>query len=134
MKKIQALTKKVFDENFSNEKFIYYNDYACFISILDFDNEETKYDTTIDNFLQVKMSDVERDVVLNGVIKYEKPNDSELLKIVDECQKEGWGDDSIVRTLAKQFFGGDSLTQMIFVSLKVLPIVAERMRCYSPHL
>lgn len=83
MKKIQALPKKVFDENFSNEKFIYYGDYACFISILDVDNEETKYDTTIDNFLQVKMWDVERDVVSNGVIKYEKPNDVELLKILD---------------------------------------------------
>ena len=64
----------------------------------------------------------------------EELSDAELLKIVDECQKEGWGDDSIVRTLAKQFFGGDSLTQMIFVSLKVLPIVAERMRYYSPYL
>lgn len=50
---------------------------------MDFDNEETKYDTTIDNFLQVKMWDIERDVVLNGSIKYEKPNDSEILKIID---------------------------------------------------
>ena len=83
MKKIQALPKKVFDENFSNEKFIYYADYACFISILDVDNEETKYDTTIDNFLQVKMWDIEIDVVSKGVIKYEKPNDVELLKILD---------------------------------------------------
>ena len=29
------------------------------------------------------LSDVERDVVSNGVIKYEKPNDVELLKILD---------------------------------------------------
>lgn len=64
----------------------------------------------------------------------EELSDAELLEIVDECQKDGWGDNSIVRTLAKQFFGGDSLTQMMFVSLKVLPVVAERMRCYSPHL
>ena len=64
----------------------------------------------------------------------EELSDAELLQIVDECQKDGWEDNSIVRTLAKQFFGGDSLTQMMFVSLKFLPVVAERMRCYSPHL
>lgn len=64
----------------------------------------------------------------------EKLSDAELLRIVDECQKDSWEDNSIVRTLAKQFFGGDSLIQMMFVSLKVLPVVAERMRCYSPHL
>lgn len=64
----------------------------------------------------------------------EELSDAELLKIVDECQKADWEDDSIVRTLAKQFFGGDSLPQMMFVSLKLLPIVAERMKSYSPHL
>ena len=64
----------------------------------------------------------------------ENLNDAELLAIVDECQKDSWDENSIIRTLSKQYFGGDSLTQMMFVANKLLPIVAERMRCYSHHL
>lgn len=86
MKQIQALPKKVFDENFSNEKFKQYY-YACFISILDIDNDELKYDKSIDNFLQVKMWDIEKDIFEDNIIKYEKPNDSELIKIVDFVNK-----------------------------------------------
>jgi predicted protein tyrosine phosphatase len=81
MKQIQAIPKIIFDENFSNEKFKYYN-YACFISILDIDNDEVKYDLSIDNFLQVKMWDIERDIFECGVYKYKKPSDIELKKIV----------------------------------------------------
>lgn len=61
-------------------------------------------------------------------------SDLELLNIVDECQKDSFDENSIVRILSKQYFGGDSLTQMIFVVNKLLPIVAERMKNYSPHL
>ena len=71
--------------------------------------------------------------VLSPVI-LEELNDAELLEIVNDLQKETITENSIVRKLSIQYFGGDSLTQMMFVALKVLPIVAERMRCYSPHL
>ena len=64
----------------------------------------------------------------------ENLNDTDLLAIVDECQKDSYDENSIIRVLSKQYFGGDSLTQMLFVANKILPIVAERMRCYSPHL
>lgn len=64
----------------------------------------------------------------------ENLNDTDLLAIVDECKKDSWDENSIIRVLSKQYFGGDSLTQMMFVANKILPIVAERMRCYSPHL
>ena len=65
------------------------------------------------------------------LIILEELSNAELLQIVDEFQKEVWEDDSIVRTLAKQFFGGDSLTQIMFVPLKVLPVIAERVKGYS---
>lgn len=39
MKNIKAITKKQFDDNFNNDEFRYYS-YACFISILDVDNNE----------------------------------------------------------------------------------------------
>lgn len=61
----------------------------------------------------------------------ENLNDAELLLIAGECQKEYWEENSIVRTLSKQYFGGDSLTQMMFVANKILPIVAERLKCCS---
>lgn len=81
MKKIQALPKLVFDRNFTNEKIQQF-DYAAFISILDIDNQEQKFDTTLENFLQVKMWDIEKDLFENGTIKYEKPSETELQKIV----------------------------------------------------
>jgi len=66
------------------------------------------------------------------IIILENLSDSELLSISDECQKSSWDENSIVRKLAKQFFGGDSLTQMLFVPHKVLPVVAQRMEKYRP--
>ena len=86
MKQIKALPKQVFDANFSNEKFKHYN-YACFISILDVDNNEQKFDQSIENFLQVRMWDIEKDIIdTNGYI-FEKPSDIELKKIVDFVNK-----------------------------------------------
>lgn len=82
MKQIKAIPKLVFDNHFDNEKFRYY-DYACFISIIDVDNNEEKFDKSIDNFLQVKMWDIEEDLFENNQLKYEKPKDEELKKIVD---------------------------------------------------
>ena len=86
MKQIKAIPKLVFDNHFTDKEFKYY-DYACFISILDIDNNEQKFDKSIDNFLQVKMWDIEEDLFENGELKYEKPNDNELKKIVDFINK-----------------------------------------------
>ena len=86
MKQIKAIPKRVFDKHFSNERFRYY-DYACFISILDIDNDEQKYDTSIENFLQVKMWDIEEDITDNNGYFFEKPSDLELKKIVDFVNK-----------------------------------------------
>ena len=42
MKQIRAIPKLVFDKHFTDKEFKYY-DYACFISILDIDNNEQKF-------------------------------------------------------------------------------------------
>ena len=79
-------------------------------------------------------------VTANGVntvlapVILENLSDAELIEIANECQNEHWEDDSIIRRLAKQFYGGDSLTQIMFVALKVLPVITERLKCCSPHL
>ena len=86
MKQIKAIPKLVFEKHFTDKEFKYYY-YACFISILDFDNNEQKFDKSIDNFLQVKMWDIEEDLFENGELKYEKPNDNELKMIVDFINK-----------------------------------------------
>lgn len=86
MKQIKAMPKLAFDERFTDEEFKVYH-YACFISILDIDNNEQKFDKSIDNFLQVKMWDIEKDLFENGVLKYEKPNDNQLKIIVDFINK-----------------------------------------------
>lgn len=86
MKQIRAIPKMVFDDRFNNEIFKSYS-FGAFISILDCDNPEAKYDTTIENFLQVKMWDIEADIIQNGEIQYLKPPDSELQRIVDFINK-----------------------------------------------
>ena len=86
MKQIKAIPKLVFDKHFTDKEFKYY-DYACFISILDIDNNEQKFDKSIDNFLQVKMWDIEEDLFEIGELQYEKPNDNELKNIVDFINK-----------------------------------------------
>ena len=82
IKTIKAISKAEFDYNFSDEKFKYY-DYAAFISILDCDNNESKYDESVSNFLQVKMWDIEDDVIKDNITIYTKPSDKELKRIVD---------------------------------------------------
>lgn len=76
MKNIRALPKYVFDSLFKDLDFSSYKK-TCFISILDLDNDENKWNKS-DNFLQVRMWDVDK-----TVSKYELPNDLELKKIVD---------------------------------------------------
>jgi predicted protein tyrosine phosphatase len=46
-----------------------------------------KFDTDIENFLQVKMWDIEEDLFENGALKYEKPSETELQRIVDFINK-----------------------------------------------
>lgn len=80
--RIIALSKRVFDGSFSDDVFMERNDCA-FISILDVDNFESKYDINIDNFLQVRMWDIEEDCYdCNGKF-YLKPSDDELIKIIN---------------------------------------------------
>lgn len=86
MKQIKAIPKQLFENNFSNKEFEYY-DYACFISILDNDNDEKRYEGAADNFLQVRMWDIERDAKDTDGTIYEKPPDTELIKIVDFVNK-----------------------------------------------
>jgi hypothetical protein len=61
-------------------------------------------------------------------------SDSQLLEIVKELQKETFEENSIVRKLAIQFFGSDSVNRILQISIIILPVVAERMKCYSPHI
>ncbi len=82
MKHVYAIQKSVFDKMFSDEYFKRQSNLGCFISILDFDNNEQLYDKTIDNFLQVKMWDIEEDLFEDGELSHEKPSDTELQKIV----------------------------------------------------
>lgn len=86
MKQIKALPKRIFDEYFADKEFKFY-EYACFISILDIDNDEKKFDLSIENFLQVKMWDIEKDIIDNDGTVYEKPSDVELKKIINFINK-----------------------------------------------
>ena len=66
-------------------------------------------------------------------INLDELSDLELIKIARELQNETFDDDSIIRKLTIQFFGGDSVTQMMFLALKLLPIITDRMSSYSPQ-
>lgn len=84
MKKIMAIPKTIFDTKFASKRFKKYK-HACFISIIDSIGQKSV--KIMDNFLQVEMWDVEENLIKNGKIKYEKPKDSELQKIVDFTNK-----------------------------------------------
>ena len=86
MKQIKAISKRIFDNNFSNKNLVHY-DYACFISILDVDNTEKKFDLSLDNVLQVHMWDIEKDILTSDGKTYLKPSDEELQRIVDFVNK-----------------------------------------------
>ena len=71
---------------------------------------------------------------MNEKIDINQFTDTQLVDLVSELHlNESFTDDSILRKLAKQHFGGDSLVQIIALSNVILPIVTERMRIYSPH-
>ncbi len=96
--KILALSKRVFEAGFLNRNLSELFNHA-FISILDPDNEEKLYPET-DNFLQVKMWDIDKKVVTFNYNKiysggseadkgkvFELTSDTELTKIVEFCEK-----------------------------------------------
>lgn len=55
-------------------------------------------------------------------------SNEELLAIVDELQNITFEKDSIVRVLAKQYFGSDSLPKIVLLPYKLLPIVSKRLK------
>lgn len=55
-------------------------------------------------------------------------SNEELLAIVDELQNTTFEKDSIVRVLAKQYFGSDSLPKIVLLPYKLLPIVSKRLK------
>jgi predicted protein tyrosine phosphatase len=135
MKQIQAIPKMLFDKHFTNKEFKHY-DYACFISILDVDNDEQKYDKSADNFLQVKMWDIEEDLFDGEKLKYGKPSDEELRKVVDFINKHADKSAFIVHCSAGISRSGAVAT---FLYDKFLPEVDKRQfarenRCINPNL
>jgi len=85
MKSIIATSKYLFDRVFDKYSIEEADD-RCFISILD-EDEESAIDTDSDNFLQVRMWDIERDVKNLDGIKYRKPPDDALKSIIDFVYK-----------------------------------------------
>lgn len=81
MKIIRALSKYVFDNNFTSDRIESLSSNSCFISILDMDNDENLYNKA-DNFLQVRMWDIEEDTE-----KYKKPSREVLDEIVNFVNK-----------------------------------------------
>lgn len=82
-KYIKILPKFYFDEHVCDKLISDNIDHSVYISILDPDNDEKLYKTS-ENFLQVYMWDVEKDVHAAKVNKfYKKPTDTELIKIID---------------------------------------------------
>jgi hypothetical protein len=61
-------------------------------------------------------------------------SDSELISVAEELQNETFSENSIVRKLAKKYFGNDAILQMLLVSTKLLPVITERFKLYSPHV
>ena len=83
--KILTLPKREFEKRFLEENLSEFLHHA-FISILDEDNDEKLYPET-DNFLQVKMWDIDKRVVTDKGKVFELPSDEELIKIVEFCEK-----------------------------------------------
>lgn len=61
-------------------------------------------------------------------------SDQDLLDLVQELNQETFEEDSRLRILAVQYFGTESLLHILAVGSKLLPVIAERMKCYSPHI
>jgi hypothetical protein len=89
-------------------------------------NEKQKFNVD-DNFADFCIKK-NREIVL------EELSDEQLLHIVDELQKSEWEEDSIIRKLSAQFYGKSDLLCIAMLPHKILPEVAKRMKCYSPHI
>lgn len=79
---VQVVTKVDFERNIDDILITNRQDLA-FISILDNENNSIKYSSLHTNFICVKMWDIEEDLYENGILKYKKPEDQELQKIVN---------------------------------------------------
>lgn len=99
IKQVKAISKQVFDEHYSDAEFIK-NTNCCFISILECNNTEQIYDTSIDNFLQVKMWDVDETGLAKDGKYYDIPSDKELKKIVKFVNRHKDKDKFIVHCTA----------------------------------
>lgn len=86
MKQIRAISKLEFDIYFNSGNIPHY-EHVCFISILDINEKSSNCDITSDNFLQVRMWDIEDDLYEHGKLRYEKPSDIELQKLVNFIKK-----------------------------------------------
>lgn len=81
MKIIRALPILIFDKNF-NYKCNEFKQ-TCYILIYDDNLSKENIYTQFDNILQINMLDIEENIYVNDVLKYEKPNYNEIKKIVD---------------------------------------------------
>lgn len=100
MKQIKTLCKDEFDSLFFGNDSIKDNPRVCFISMIDEDNREFKYDTEQNNFLQVRMWDITKDLYSGEDLKYRKPQKSELIKIVKHVNKHSYSNKFIVHCSA----------------------------------
>ena len=67
-------------------------------------------------------------------IKVEELSDTELLSLVEDIDSRYVSEDALLRKLALQYFGSDNTMNFIRVGMLILPIIAERMRNYSPYI
>lgn len=95
-KRILALSKRVFENVVTSDNI---KRGIAYISILDKDNEEQRYHLS-NNFLQVRMWDIEEDIFENGELKYEKPSDHVLLQILEFIEQNKHLDNFIVHCSA----------------------------------
>ena len=68
------------------------------------------------------------------IIVVECLSDEELLSIVTDITSQVVPEDSLARKIALQAFNSETTMDFIRVGMLILPIIAERMRNYSPHI
>ena len=67
-------------------------------------------------------------------IDIENLSDEELLFLVEEIDSLHVAEDSLLRKVASQYFGSNNTMDFIRVGMLILPIIAKRMKHYSPHI
>lgn len=71
---------------------------------------------------------------MKNSIVLEDLSDEELLSLVNDINLSIVPSDSLLRTIALQKFGTENTMSFIQVGMLILPIIAERMKHYSPHI